>query len=326
MKEQELTQLLHSRYGFILMLFVSVVGTVAAWFMGDVVHMSGNNGFGLPSANEWIDNSAVSLVVSLALNITISFLLLYLNRRFNIIRSVSMLFAGMFLVMQGGQPSLMGQLYDGPVMCLIILLAIIPFFSTFQRPDRTRRIFLSFLLISLGSLTGYAYAVYLIVFLTGCFQMQCFSLRGLLAAITGIITPYWILWGFGVISLSSFRMPELINIFDALEGRDLAQIVVYTIVNLILGLGFGIFDMVKIYSYNARARAYNGFWMILTIITTLFVIIDYTNLIIYLPILNCCTAIQIGHFFTINNMRRTYIPICGIYVVYIVLYVWSVTL
>lgn len=237
-----------------------------------------------------------------------------------------MLFAGMFLVMQAGQPSLMGQLYDGSVMCFLILLAIIPFFSTFQRPDRTRRIFLSFLLISLGSLTGYAYTVYLIVFFIGCFQMQCFSLRGLLAALTGILTPYWILCGFGVVSLSSFRMPEFINIFDALEGRDLAQIVVYTIVNLILGVGFGIFDIIKIYGYNGRARAYNGFWIILTIITTLFVIIDYTNLIIYLPILNCCTAIQIGHFFTINNTRRTYIPICCIYVVYIILYLWSVTL
>lgn len=294
--------------------------------MGDVVHVGGDSGFGFPSANEWISDSALSLGVSLGLNIVISFLLLYLNRRFNIIRSVSMLFAGMFLVMQAGQPSLMGQLYDGSVMCFFILLAIIPFFSTFQRPDRTRRIFLSFLLISLGSLTGYAYTVYLIVFFIGCFQMQCFSLRGLLAALTGILTPYWILCGFGVVSLSSFRMPEFINIFDALEGRDLAQIVVYTIVNLILGVGFGIFDIIKIYGYNGRARAYNGFWIILTIITTLFVIIDYTNLIIYLPILNCCTAIQIGHFFTINNTRRTYIPICCIYVVYIILYLWSVTL
>lgn len=294
--------------------------------MGDVVHVGGDSGFGFPSANEWISDSALSLGVSLGLNIVISFLLLYLNRRFNIIRSVSMLFAGMFLVMQAGQPSLMGQLYDGSVMCFLILLAIIPFFSTFQRPDRTRRIFLSFLLISLGSLTGYAYTVYLIVFFIGCFQMQCFSLRGLLAALTGILTPYWILCGFGVVSLSSFRMPEFINIFDALEGRDLAQIVVYTIVNLILGVGFGIFDIIKIYGYNGRARAYNGFWIILTIITTLFVIIDYTNLIIYLPILNCCTAIQIGHFFTINNTRRTYIPICCIYVVYIILYLWSVTL
>ncbi len=301
-----------------LMLLVSVTGTV--------VHVGGDSGFGFPSANEWISDGALSLGVSLGLNIVISFLLLYLNRRFNIIRSVSMLFAGMFLVMQAGQPSLMGQLYDGSVMCFLILLAIIPFFSTFQRPDRTRRIFLSFLLISLGSLTGYAYTVYLIVFFIGCFQMQCFSLRGLLAALTGILTPYWILCGFGVVSLSSFRMPEFINIFDALEGRDLAQIVVYTIVNLILGVGFGIFDIIKIYGYNGRARAYNGFWIILTIITTLFVIIDYTNLIIYLPILNCCTAIQIGHFFTINNTRRTYIPICCIYVVYIILYLWSVTL
>jgi hypothetical protein bfra3_14167 len=309
-----------------LMLFASVTGTVAAWFMGDVVHVAGNSGFGLPSANEWISDNALSLAVSLGLNIVISFLLLYINRRFNIIRSVSMLFAGMFLVMQAGQPSLMGQLYDGSVMCFLILLAIIPFFSTFQRPDRTRRIFLSFFLISFGSLTGYAYAVYLIVFLIGCFQMQCLTFKGLLAAATGIFTPYWILWGFGIISLSSFRMPEFINIFDALEGHDLAQIVVYTSVNLILGVGFGIFNMIKIYSYNGRARAYNGFWIILTIITTLFVVIDYTNLIIYLPILNCCTAIQIGHFFTINNTRRTYIPICCIYVIYIALYIWSITL
>lgn len=326
MKEQEFTRFLHSRFGFLTMLVVASAATVAAWMTGSVVDIVGDNGFGIPSANEWISNSYASLWVSLGLNAAIAFLLLYINRRFNLIRSVSMLFAGMFLVMQAGQPSLMGQLYDGSVMCLVLLLAIIPFFSTFQRPDRRRRIFLAFCLISFGSMTGYAYAVYLLVFLVGCFQMQCFSFRGLLAALVGIVTPYWILWGFGVIGVNSFSLPEFVSIFDALEMNDLAQIVVYTIVNLFLGIGFGVFNMVKIYSYNGRTRAYNGFWMVLTIVTTLFVMVDYTNLIIYLPVLNCCTAIQIGHFFTINNMRRSYIPILCIIFVYLSLYIWSVTL
>lgn len=326
MKEQELTRFLHTRYGFIMLLVLALSGTVAAWFMGDVVPLAGNNGFGLPSANEWISDRFLSLCVSLALNVALALLLLYINRRFNVIRSVSMLFAGIFLVMQGGQPSLMGQLYDGSTMCFVLLLAIIPLFATFQHTDRTRRIFLVFFLISSGSLTGYAYLGYILAFLIGCFQMQNMSFRGFLAAVTGVIVPYWIMWGFGLITSASFTLPEFVNMFDALEGRDIAQIVVYTIVNLFFGIGFGVFNMIKIYSYNGRARAYNGFWMVLTLMTTVFIIVDYINLIIYLPLLNCCTAIQIGHFFTIFNRRRSYIPIFCIVASYIALYIWSVTL
>ncbi len=324
MKEQELTGLLHSRYCFIVLLFMAVAGTVAAWCAGDIVRVTGDSGFGIPSANEWISGSFTSLSVSLAFNLSTTFILLHINRRFNLIRSVSPLFAGLFIVMQGGQPSLMGQLYDGTVISFVLLLAIIPLFSCYQRPDRTRRIFLSFCLISFGALTGYAYAMYLPVILIGCFQMQCFSLRGLLAAGVGVVTPCWILWGAGVITPGNLNMPEFVNIFDALEGRDLAQIVVYTLLNTFLAIGFGVFNMLRIYSYNGRARAYNGFWMILTIVTIVFIVIDYTNLIIYLPILNCCTAIQAGHFFTINNRRRSYIPILCIILAYEALYLWSV--
>ncbi|HRF69523.1 MAG TPA: hypothetical protein PK430_09915 [Muribaculum sp.] len=326
MKEQELTAFLHSRYGFLLMLAASMAGTVTAYFAGDISPLTGNTGFGLPSANEWITGRGLSLGINLALNLGIAGTMLYMNRRFNIIRSVSMLLAGMFLIMQGALPSLMGQLYDGTLICFVVMLAVIPFFTTFQRTERTRRIFLSFCLLSFGSLTDYAYAAYILAFLIGTFQMQCFTFRGLLASLIGIIVPYWIMWGFGIISPDSFAMPEFVSIFKALDTREIALILVYTGVNLFLGMGFGIFNVIKIYGYNSRTRAYNGFWIVLSLVTVLLVIADYSHLVIYLPMLNCCTAIQIGHFFTINNMLRSYIGILSVIAIYVMLYIWNIAI
>ena len=326
MKEQEITRFLHSRYGFLLMLMVSLAGTVAAYLTGAVDALTIDTGFGLPSANDWISNPDISLGVNLTLNVGIALVLIYINRRFNLMRSVSTLFAGIFLVMQGAVPSVMGQLYDGTVICLLVTLSIIPFFTTFQRPERTRRIFLAFCIISAGSLTDYAYAAYILAFLIGCFQMQCFNFKALLAAGIGMVTPYWILWGFGLISADDFALPEFVNIFNALGGREIALLLVYTGFNLFLGTGFGLFNMIKVYGYNSRTRSYNGFLTVLSATTVVLIVIDYAHLNIYLPMLNCCTAFQIGHFFAINRMMRSYIPILTIIAIYILFYIWSISI
>jgi hypothetical protein len=296
-----------------------------AYLAGNIVYAEANNSCFIPSANLWIPSRQLSLIVGLAANVVIALLLFYINKRFIIIRSVSKLFIGMFLIMQVGFPSVMGQFYDGTLLCLMILCAMVPFFSTFQRPDRTRRLFLTFCIISFGSAIDYSFALYLLVFLLGCFQMQCLSLRGLLAVGLGILVPYWIMWGFGLISIDTFAVPSFVSIFNVVQGITLVHIFVYTGITLLLGAGLGILNMMHIYSYNGRSRAYNGFWMLLSVVTVVLCFVDYSRLIIYLPILNCCTAVQIGHFFTINNVRRSFIPILCIVGIYVALFVWSLS-
>ena len=80
---------------------------------------------------------------------------------------------------------------------------------------------------------------------------------------------------------------------------------------------------VKIISYNAQTRAYNGFFAMLSLLSILLMLIDFTNFIIYVPILNCCAALQLGHLFTIYESRRSYIGIIAVFVVYFALYLWG---
>lgn len=324
MREQELTRFFSTRHAFFLALFIVTAGTVLAYFTGAVEPITGNSGFAVRSANTWIHNPLLSMLAGVTLNAALAGMLIYINKRFNLLRSISMLFATSFLMIQGAMPMLIGQLYGGSVLCLAILTAIVPLYSTFQKPGRTRLMFLTFLLLSLSTVLSLNYVAYIIVFLVGCFQMQNLTFRGTLAIIIGIITPYWILLGLGVVHPSDMRLWSFVNIFDALSGQDVAKIVVYVGTTFFIGIVCGCINLFRIYGYNARTRAYNGFWIVLAVMTVLLIAIDYSHLIMYIPVLNCCTAVQIGHFFIINNRKRSYIPIVCIMAAYIIIYLWDI--
>lgn len=323
MKEQEVTRFVQSRNAFFIVLCVSFAAAILAFYSGKVIPVSGNDGFGLPSFNEWISNPEMSLYVGLGICALQSFLLVYINRRFNLLKTVSPMFAGAFLVMQCGLPSVLGQVSDGSLLCLLVLLAIIPLFSVFQRPQRTRSIYLVFCIIAFGTLTDYSYLAYLVAFLIGCLQMQCLSFRGILAMLLGMITPIWILVGLGYINPADFKLPEFVSVFEALNGHQLLRIIVYTAITLIIGCVLGTWNLIKIYSYNSRTRAYNGFWMVLSVTTVALLFVDYFHWFIYIPMLNCCTAVQIGHFFAINQLKRGYFLVVCFILVYAGIYIWN---
>jgi lipopolysaccharide export LptBFGC system permease protein LptF len=48
--------------------------------------------------------------------------------------------------------------------------------------------------------------------------------------------------------------------------------------------------------------------------------------VIYLPMLNVCAAIQVGHFFVINRRKRSYIGVLCVIALYVALYLWNLAL
>lgn len=305
---------------------LAVTATVLSFFRGDIITVAGSNGLGLPSANEWINHGELSLSVNVLLNVGIAMLMLFLDRSFNVSRSVSALFAGMFFVLQMPFPSLCGQFYGGTLLCLIVVFSTATLFSSFNRPYPLQPVFLIFFLLAAGSFTQYAYLFYLPVFLLGCAQMRIFSLKTLLAAGMGAVTPLWMLWGLGIVDFSGFSLPGFRSILSAIGSVEALQMFVSVGVTLLLCLIFGTLNLIRVFNYNAQTRSYNGFLSLLSIATALFVFFDYYNLIIYIPMLNCCTAFQIGHFFSASNGRRSYIAILGVIVLYVALYLWTLWL
>ncbi len=310
----------------VIAMVIAIAAIVMAFSHGDVIPITGTKGLGLPSANTWISSGVISLTVNIVLVVATSLFMILLNKRYNIIRSISSLYATIFIVMQVATPGLAGQFYGGTILCLITLFATYILFSVFGRHNETKSIFLIFFLLSLGALTQYAYAFFIPVFILGCIQMRALSFRGLLAAGIGVITPVWVLWGLGIIQPDEIEMPSFTSLFSAISRNDALRLISTVGFTLIVSMGMGVLNFMKIYSYNSRTRAFNGFFGILAIVTSILLIIDYTNIVIYVPLLNCCAAMQIGHFFVINSHTRTYIPIIILILIYAAFYLWTLAL
>lgn len=323
MNERNIVAFLHSRFGTILMTVIAVVATVASFSSGNIDHIPGDSGMWILSASKWILNPIISMLVSLLTNIAIAFLLIIINKRYNVLRSTSCLFAGLYLIMLISQPTIIAQLHNGTMMCLVMTLATAILFSTFNRPYPRQPIFLIFLLLSVGSMTQYAYAFYIPLFLLGCAQMRIFGFKTFIAALLGCISPVWIMWGFGLISFSDMPIPHFSNLFEGISNQETLQLVVTTAFSLLLMLTMGVLNLMKVYNLNSHMRAFNGFISILTFATTILAIADFRNIATYLPLINCYTAFQTAHFFIANPFRRSYIAILSIIAIYISFYWWG---
>jgi hypothetical protein len=57
-----------------------------------------------------------------------------------------------------------------------------------------------------------------------------------------------------------------------------------------------------------------------------FMIIDFTNIVSYVPLLNYCAAVQVTHLITAKQYERSYLAIFGVIVLYIGLFIWRVAI
>ncbi|MCM1020624.1 MAG: hypothetical protein NC343_00645 [Muribaculum sp.] len=325
MNDGEITRFLHSRYGYLLMALIAVAATFHAFSLGSFLNSTSTQGIlGITPANDWLAPGTARPLCGTLLTLVISAMLVIVNSRYNIIRGLSMLYAGIFLIFSAAVPSLSCNINSGSFMALAWVLTLIPLFSAYQRQLATRRIFLTICTATAATLIFMPplAIIYIPIYIAGCVQMRCLNLKTALAAIIGIVTPIWIIWGFGLtdVQTSSFALN---NLFSPLKFATPA-LNATVLTTIALGGIFALFNLIKIYNYNGRARAYNGFITITAVATILLLLIDSANTLAYLPLLNVCAAIQAGHFFSINNRRRSYVPILIIIAIYIALYVWNI--
>lgn len=306
-----------------MMVAAFILGWVA-FAGGDVAQIGGPLGIGLRPAREWTGSHLSSLFASFACSIAMGVLMLYISRVFNVLRSITSLGVGLFFVMQTALPSVMDRFYGGDVAGVLLLMCTVLLFGTFNDPDSQRSVYLIFFLITLAAFTDLSFAVYLPVFLLGTIQMRIFSFRTFLAAGMGVLTPPWILFGFGIVHLDELHLPAFTMAWEMLRNPDVVQALVVTGFTLLSGLGFMAVNLLKILSYNSKIRAYNGFLTLLLIATGIFILLNFNNFPFYIPVLNCLTAYQISHFFTYRRNRRSYIPILLLATVYLAFYAWSI--
>ncbi len=322
-REKSLTRFLKSRgFTWLLILVAVAASRVALLRFGDPP-VPGGSGLWTLSPDVWIHSPFVSWCVCVGCCCAIGFLMVLLNRAYNLLRTVSVAFVGYFMVMQAATPYALTGFDGGELLAIVVLCSMMLLFSIFTDPDSTRRVFLVFFLLAAGAVAEYGFAAYIPVFLLGCYQMRVVTLRTMLSALVGVLTPVWILWGFGLIRPVAIQIPDpprLDLLFSRPEALPLTAAVITT---LVAGLYFGCANLIKVLAFNAKSRAFNGLLCAVGVATGLLCIIDFTNIAFYVTLLNAVTAMQAGLYMRLYATRRGYLALLLMLVAYAGCYIFS---
>lgn len=296
---------------------------VAIFIMANyVAFIKSGIAFSIPS-EIYSSPSLLSLSVSSAISISVALLMVIINKRYNLLRSLSILFASFFIIIQCSSPFISYQLNYGTILCLVIILTTYILLGNYGNIHYSSfAIFTIGLLLSLGSFIQNAHLYFIPIFLLGCIQMHISNTRTIIAFILGLITPVWISIGFGISEINQIfhQQPSLLSIY--LLHEHSLKLITTVGITIFTCISAGLFNMLKIYGYNAQTRALNGFISILSLSVSILCIADYRHICDYIPLLNCCTAFQLGHLFIINYARRSYLAILSIMAVYAGIYSW----
>lgn len=317
---KDLTKYIHSRAAAIILMVVAVCAAAISLYYTDTPAVIPENLVPIVfiSPGRWLTPSMMSFAINIAANIAIAALLLVINRTYRMVQSMTWIFVGLFFFMQLAYPGALGYFNCGTFIALTVMSLTTLLFSTYTCITLTRSTYLLFFLLATASLFQINIMLFLPVFILGTVQMKVFDVRNILAILMGTITPVWILAGFGVISLSSFKTPFAVDSLSLIQSDHSVYLAGFISKTFTVGLAviFTLVNFIKVMSYNSARRAFNGFFSLLLFAVIILVIIDHYNSASYVALLNILTAYQVGHFFAIRRMRLSYVPVCIIFFIY----------
>ena len=263
-------------------------------------------GYGtLHNIADWISGSGdTSCFVSVLCNIVIGVLLVTLNIMYRYIKTYNcFVFASVFVLLQGANPFLSTRFFAGTAMCLVVVIALFFLFDLYGKQQMASQgVFLIMALLSFFSIYHYVFLLLVPLFIVGFAYMRAINVRTVLAIFFGLVTPYWIALGTGLESISSFNAPELSLVWTSVPsypGKSWAISVAIAITAFTVVLTVSNFKTML--NYSVHVRAYNNFFVALSVFVLLMMLVDYNDFLFYMPLMNMCFAIQFGHWYVITR-------------------------
>ncbi len=294
MTEDSLNKFINSHYALVLL------GSVALLF-SYILHNT------VPAEHPLMPQDTTGWLANVA-TVGIAVLLLHLlNKIYAFIREYTVVHTTLFTLMLLTNPITASTLNVPVVLAIAIAVIALILFSCFQKPDKKGRIFLATAIpVALWPICPSA-LYYLPAILIGVIQMQVFSFKTFLAMLLGAVMPLWLMYAFDLTDVTALQFPFPDMTLDHYMAAVHAPGFGASLVALLTGMIFGAANILKIISYRLQMRSYNGFLNILGLVATIAIITDISNAAPHIAVVMMLSAIQAGHFFTINKFDRNYI-------------------
>lgn len=282
---------------------------ISANTMPDIL-LQGDTGICLPSPNQWQLTPTLTLISALSLTALALLLTVALNRRFNIIPGTSLLYAGTLLSALATNPWTTPRPSSALLLLTATLICTYILFSQYTRRHTAQGHCIIFSILSWGSMIQYAFILLMPIFLLGAIFTSTLRTRSLIGIILGIITPYWITLGPGIITPQDINTPTLTNLLNGFTPpHSLFLLMLAQGITALVTLLLTATNALTLTAPSQQQRSYNAFLNLLGIAMVWYMIFDATNLLTYTATLTLCLAIQTGRYAAAPRRAAPLLPL-----------------
>ncbi len=286
---------------------------------GDAPAIAESRGVILPAPSQWGMPYTLSCILNLAATALCASGLWIINKAFNILPGL--LFSTLFLCLCGTFPQLNAGLSPSLLTALIVLLCTYMLFKLYGRRNATTACLSLFSILSWGSMMQSACLLLMPIFLLGTVFLQVCRPREFIASLLGIITPYWIVLGFGIVSPEQLHFELPLNITHIAGDPQM-------LIGLLVTAGVAALALIMLMLYNAlhmlsagvKMRAYHSFVNLLGFACIWFMLFDTANFLTYLATMLLSLSFVATRTFTISRSPRAWVLPASLCAIFIILY------
>lgn len=278
---------------------------ILSYFFNPDLPVGGVPGICLPSPSYWIQDPFLSWIVCTATTAAITAGLYFLNHSFNFIKSTQPVLPAVFLLLTASNPWITNELNASIIICAVNIIALSTLFHTYNSENATQEMFLIATFLSVGSMFEYAFIPLIAAYLVGAVAMKVMRFKELMAFAMGLLAPYWVGIGLGIIPLDWFRLPEMSYIFGGqIIAIELYLLLVSVAVAIFIGVVVGITVSIKLYAGNSKVNAMNFCISAIGIVCLICIFIDFSNMPAYLATLYFTVAVQLANLCALWRFRH----------------------
>lgn len=284
-----------------------LVGAMSAlnFFNGTTEALGGDMGICMPSPNLWVIPPLWSWIANLTMIVALAITLHLFNKSYQFIKSTDSVLPTAFLIMVGSCPWITLGINTSMLLVMVNIIALIVLFDCYRTRNATQQIFVVATMASLGSMFQYAFVFMLPAYIVIAVMMKCFRFREFIALLMGLVAPYWVGIGLGLIPLDSFTLPTLSNLFAGFATKQDLLIGLLNIgLTAIVALFIALNSAVKLYAGNTQRRLYHNSVMVLGIVTMVALAFDFNNLTAYIGTIYMVAAVEYANLFALWHIRK----------------------
>lgn len=250
----------------------------------------------------------------------------FMNKRYTFVKGAEVMLPVAMCILLTSNPANTSCFSTSVVMLLVNLICLDIIMKSYHARNATTEMFAVATYLSLGSMVEYGFLLLMLVYPVMAIIIKAMRLKEVFAYLMGLLAPYWVALGFGIIKISDFKVPEF-TMMTPPEGGD-HMIFVYlslgllALISLILTLN----NALLFYSGNTQVRTYNNLINLLGVACALLMLIDFDNFEAYTSTFCFTSAVAIANFFAIRHIPHSRAWYWSLLSLFILLFLLMLTL